>query len=98
MTRILNPLLITLNNIVLTFKLYSPFSQLSFYHVCSSGLPPCIAHDLFKGIVSYDLMLYIRYFILQNWFSEQYLNLRIKHFRFNKISSKTKALPIEHSS
>ena len=38
----------------------SPLNQITSYHVCNPGLPPCIAHDLFEGIVQYDLMLAIK--------------------------------------
>ena len=34
-------------------------NQLSFFHVCQPGLPPCLGHDLFGGIVSCDLSLLI---------------------------------------
>ncbi|CAN7995963.1 unnamed protein product [Ixodes pacificus] len=36
-------------------KSNSPFNSLTFFHVCDAGLPPCIAHDLFEGVLSYDL-------------------------------------------
>lgn len=36
----------------------SDFNHLKYYHVCS----PCLGHDLFEGIVSVDLALYITVF------------------------------------
>jgi hypothetical protein len=33
---------------------------LSFFHVCMPGLPPCLGHDLFEGIVQYDLALILK--------------------------------------
>lgn len=47
----------------------SIFNELGFFHVCS-GLPPCIAHDLFEGIVVADLALYLKYFVtLKKYFT-----------------------------
>ena len=36
-------------------KMNSVFHKLSQFHVCTPGLPPCIGHDLFEGIVPSDL-------------------------------------------
>lgn len=41
-------------------KFNSIFNNLSFFHVCNPGLPPCVAHDLFEGVVSYDLPLFLK--------------------------------------
>lgn len=41
-------------------KFDSIFNQLKHFHVCQPGLPPCLGHDLFEGIVSADLALYIK--------------------------------------
>lgn len=38
-------------------KSNSILNSLSYYHVASPGLPPCLGHDLYKGAVMYDLML-----------------------------------------
>ena len=32
-------------------KFSSIFNKLKFFHVCKPGLPPCLGHDLFEGIV-----------------------------------------------
>lgn len=44
-------------------KFDSLFNELSYFHVCQPGLPPCIGHDLFEGIVSADLSLYIQHLV-----------------------------------
>lgn len=44
-------------------KFHSVFNKLSNYHICDPGIPPCLGHDLFEGIVAYDLKIYIDYFI-----------------------------------
>lgn len=44
-------------------KFNSSFNLLQFFHVCNPGLPSCLSHDLFEGIVADDLAIYIRYFV-----------------------------------
>lgn len=41
----------------------SVFNELTYFHVCQPGLPPCLGHDLFEGIVSSDLALYIKHLV-----------------------------------
>lgn len=55
----------------------SVFNSLEHYHVVN-GLPPCIGHDLFEGVVQYDLPLIINSFIKSNLFSEDVLNMKIE--------------------
>ena len=38
-------------------KFDSIFNSLEYFHVCSLGLPPCIGHDLFEGVVKYDVRI-----------------------------------------
>lgn len=65
-------------------KFYSVLNALEYYHVCSPGLPPCLAHDLFEGVVAYDLALYLQYFIKnQKVFSCEQLNYSIFNFKYN---------------
>lgn len=47
-------------------KFDSSFNELSFFHVCQPGLPPCIGHDLFEGIVASDLVLFIQHLVKVN--------------------------------
>lgn len=47
-------------------------------------LPPCLGHDIFEGILSYYLALYLKYFIKQKkWFTYLVLNKYIKQFKYN---------------
>ena len=39
---------------------HSVFNSLNFYHVCLPGLPPCLGHDLFEGVIQYDLALLLK--------------------------------------
>ncbi len=50
-------------------KFASPFNNLKYFHVCNPGMPPCTAHDLFEGIIAYDLILIIKRFIYKRWFT-----------------------------
>jgi len=59
----------------------SLFNELSYFHA-TAGLPPCIAHDLFEGVVCYDLALCIDYFCSRQFFSYDILNGRINQFSF----------------
>ena len=79
-------------------KFSSPFNQLHYYHVCNPGLPPCIGHDLFEGIVAFDMVLFVKYLISQNWFTVSYLNSAINQFKFDPLSSHSKCVPFKMSS
>ena len=63
-------------------KFSSLFNTLEYYHVCKPGLPPCLGHDLFEGIVSVDLAMYIAYFIKNNWFTYRTINRTISQFKY----------------
>ena len=80
---------------VLGIKFSSVFNKLSFYHVCNPGLPPCIAHDLFEGVVAYDMMLFINYFFSNGWFTENYLNNEITLFKYDPTSALNKPVPLK---
>ncbi|KAL2083090.1 hypothetical protein ACEWY4_020863 [Coilia grayii] len=64
-------------------KFDSLFNTLKYFHVCQPGLPPCIGHDLFEGIVSSDLALYIFHLVkVDKVFSYLELNRRINQFKY----------------
>ncbi|CAN7939906.1 unnamed protein product [Ixodes hexagonus] len=67
----------------LGIKFDSKFNRLKYFHVCAPGLLPCLGHDLFEGVVSYDLALYLNHFIKQcRWLSIEELNKKILLFKF----------------
>ncbi|XP_031789144.1 uncharacterized protein LOC116418192 [Nasonia vitripennis] len=68
-------------------KMKSSLNQLQNFHVAGPGLAPCVAHDLFEGIVSYDLHLIITYFIKKKWVRLGLLNYRLNTI---KLSNETK--------
>ena len=59
-------------------KYDSVFNELNFYHVCSPGLPPCIGHDIFEGVLQLDFPLFFSYFAKHNWFDTTFINYRLK--------------------
>lgn len=64
-------------------KLNSIFNDLSHFHVCEPGMPPCIGHDLFEGIVSYDLPLIVKYFVkTKKFLTYKSLNRMLKKFPY----------------
>ncbi|XP_076061631.1 uncharacterized protein LOC143037379 [Oratosquilla oratoria] len=64
------------------------FNQLTHFHVANPGLPPCLWHDLFEGVVSYDMPLVIHNLVNKKWFSYDKLNSKI----FNLVLSGTDSL------
>ena len=63
-------------------KYNSVFNSLSYFHVTTPGLPPCLGHDLFEGIVKVDLHLFLEYFVHEKkWFTYEQLNVKTKTFK-----------------
>jgi hypothetical protein len=52
--------------------------------VCGPGLPPCLGHDLFEGVVQYDLALILKHLSKAGVtaMSYFYLNQQIQTFNF----------------
>lgn len=64
-------------------KFDSLFNELTYFHVCQPGLPPCLGHDLFEGIVSFDLAIYIKHLVMvEKHFTYLDLNRRITQFKY----------------
>lgn len=62
-------------------KFNSVFNSLNYFHVCG-GLPPCLGHDLFEGIVANDLAVYIKHLVtVEKHFTYNELNRAITQFR-----------------
>lgn len=62
----------------------SPFnSEVTGFHVSSPALPPCLAHDIFEGILRKILPSVMHYCINEKeWFSLTTLNRRIRSFKY----------------
>ncbi|KAJ1519026.1 hypothetical protein ONE63_011370 [Megalurothrips usitatus] len=58
----------------------SMFNSLKYFHA-TSHLVPCLAHDLFEGVVTWDLAGIIRHFVEKRYFTYKLLNRRIKTFQ-----------------
>lgn len=68
---------------VFGIKFDSVFNQLLYFHVCGPGLPPCLGHDLFEGVVSSDLALCINHLVNKGkHFTFEELNRRISQFTY----------------
>ncbi|XP_074031616.1 uncharacterized protein [Leptinotarsa decemlineata] len=64
----------------------SVLNRLTHFHVCSPGLPPCLGHDIFEGVVQYDVMLVLNYLIKKNNCSIETLNICLHNLKVNDIS------------
>lgn len=72
-------------------KVNSIFNALESFHVSQPGLPPCSGHDLYEGVLSYDLTLYLMNIIKKKkWFTYSLLNRRIKQFKYKGSEALTK--------
>jgi len=80
-------------------KCDSMLNKLAHYHVSTRGLPPCLGHDLFEGVVAVDLFLCIRHLIcLLKWFSLYYLNRCIRQFAYIGEDAANKPSPVNLKS
>ncbi|XP_074657114.1 uncharacterized protein LOC141910282 [Tubulanus polymorphus] len=69
-------------------KKNSIFNNLPNFHVCEPRLPPCLGHDLFEGVVTYDLAKVFSHMIkTKKWFTYDYLNNKIKKFAFQSYDA-----------
>lgn len=75
-------------------KLNSLFNSLRHFHVCQAGLPPCLGHDIFEGVASYDVALYIKHLVtVDKQFTYQELNQRVIQFTY--FHSDANGKPVE---
>lgn len=82
--------------IIKGIKTRSPLNKLSNFHVCSLGLPPCIAHDLLEGVVNYDLCLILKNIISKKkWLTLDYLNEKLSTFKFGEGRNICRPVPIK---
>lgn len=59
----------------------SPLNSLKFFHT-STMLPPDAMHDLFEGIVPFEIGLIIKYLISKSYITLSQLNYKIKYSKF----------------
>lgn len=76
----------------------SVFNSLQYFHVCKPGLPPCLAHDLFEGVIDYDLALIIHYIVrTKKWLTYDTLNNRINRFPYLGPDARSKPCEVQQS-
>lgn len=63
-------------------KKNSSLNSINYFHVCNPGLPPCIAHDLFEGIVPLDLSLCLNSLVKKKILSYDFINNNLKSITF----------------
>ena len=77
----------------------SIFNTLKYVHVCQPGLPPCIGHDLFEGVVAYDLAIYLCYFIkVKHWLTYSQLNRQITQFAYKDSDSRSSSCQVNEKA
>jgi len=69
---------------------------LQYFHA-TSHLPPCLAHDMFEGVVSWDMSGIIANFVGKGWFSYKLLNRRIRNFKLNGIDKRNAPASVNSS-
>lgn len=79
-------------------KRNSVFNKLNFYHVCLPGLPPCLGHDVFEGVLAYDVKLCLDYLVEEKWFSYKLLNRKIEIFEYSVEDQRDKLCSISATS
>lgn len=80
--------------IAIGVKCNSPFNDQKYFHVCQPGLPPCLGHDLFEGVVSFDLALCIDHLVNQEkQFTYTELNRRINQLKY--LGNDARDKPVE---
>ncbi len=80
-------------------KVNSIFNALESFYVSQPGLPPCLGHDLFEGVLSYDLTLYLKNIIKKKkWFTYSLLNRRIKQLKYKGSEALTKPCAVNPDS
>jgi len=66
----------------------STSNDMTFFHVCMPGLTPSLGHDLFEGVVQYDVARILNSLFWKkkegNPMYIQHLNQAIKRFQFSK--------------
>jgi len=80
-------------------KFDSIFNQLKYFHVCQPGLPPCLGHDLFEGVVSFDLAMYIKHLVtVGKHFTYGQLNRTISQFTYQGSDANNKPCEVKPNS
>lgn len=79
-------------------KFNSLFNELQYFHVCQPGLPPCIGHDIFEGVIAYDMLLFVKQFMTELSLSQDLVNGKINAFHFGVEDSRDKPCEVNIKS
>ena len=72
-------------------KFDSLFNSLKYFHVANAGLPPCLGHDIFEGVGTYDVALILKHLInSKRWFTYEELNQRLMTFQYHGTDTRSK--------
>lgn len=67
----------------------SALNKIRGFYVAKPGLPMCLAHDLFQGVVDVVLAKILDHFVnTKEWFTQETLNRRILGFKYQGKDSK----------
>lgn len=61
-------------NYYIGVKFNSVFKELTYFHVVQAGLPSCLRHDIFEGVVAYYVFLYVKDLIKDNVLTTDKIN------------------------
>lgn len=76
-------------------KFNSIFNELKHFHVCQPGLPPCLGHDLFEGVIAFDLFLFVKRLVEEKHISSiDVVNRRIINFKLGSSDCSDKPCEI----
>jgi hypothetical protein len=71
-------------------KRHCTFNQLKSFH-CVKQTAPCIGHDFFEGVMSYDLQFYLDYIIFkEKLLTQEEFNLKLKNVKLSSRDSKNR--------
>lgn len=76
----------------------SVLNKLDKFKVCDPGFPPCLGHDLFHGVVDWDLTRMLKHFVKKKWFTYKILKRRISEFKYDSFDMKNKPAPVRKGS
>lgn len=79
-------------------KFDSAFNALKYFHVVNAGLPPCLGHDIFEGVVTYDVALILKNLIKEKrWLTYDILNHRLTTFHYLGTDARSKPCQVNVS-
>jgi hypothetical protein len=79
-------------------KSVCPFNELENFEATDPRLAPCLAHDIFEGIVDkYDMLEILKHLIENGWFSLKTLNKLIKKFPYSAQDLRNKPAKVKSS-